>query len=257
MQTCNTWIAAQASPRLAYINGIITLQMSGPTHNSLLLLYSFASYGICLLVAPSALAEPQTPVVIPRPSQGLQWRTSSSTVTAGRPLGWRTINPLAQLAADPVTPDPQAAEPAKPAQQSAWIVGVGAGARIGAGEPTYPMVYGRLGRKLDRTTSLSLRPRYIFGNSDLLGRSNSQGAFQMPLTLDVKATSWLTPYAGGGIATNTDSTGQTNGMLSLGADISLSRNLAIDLGVNYIIQPASIDSNGRDFEFNSVLYLRF
>jgi opacity protein-like surface antigen len=110
---------------------------------------------------------------------------------------------------------------------------------------------------LDKNTSLSLRPRYIFGNSDLQGRSNNEGAFQMPLTLDLKATSWLNPYLGGGIATNTDSTGQTNGMVSLGADISISRNLAIDLSVNYIIQSNADDSNDRDIEFTSVLYLRF
>lgn len=231
--------------------------MSGFSQGASWLVCSFISCGVSLVVTPWALAEPLNPVVIPRPSQGLQWRTSSPAVTAGQPLNWRTVNPLAQLAADPATPDPQTSEPAKPAQQSAWIVGVGGGARIGTGEPTYPMVYGRLGRKLGGTTSLSLRPRYIFGNSDLRGRSNGQGAFQMPLTLDLKATSWLTPYVGAGIATNTDSTGQTNGMLSFGADIGLGRNLAIDLGANYIIQPANVDSNGRDIEFTSVLYLRF
>jgi opacity protein-like surface antigen len=224
-----------------------------------------------VLVTPQAMANPLNWSERQAPTPGLQWNTQAPEDAAGRSLTWQTVNPLDQLASDgnprqpsgstpaaaPATPDATAAEPDNPAQQRPWIIGIGGGARIGAGEPTYPMVYGRLGHMLNRDAALSLRPRYIFGNSNQLGRSNSEGAFQMPLTLDVKPTSWLSPYLGGGIATNTDSTGQTNGMLSLGADISISRNLAIDLGMNYIFQPNAIDSTNGDFEFTSVLYLRF
>ena len=110
---------------------------------------------------------------------------------------------------------------------------------------------------LDGNTSLSLRPRYIFGNSDLQGKSNSEGAFQMPLTLDLKPTSWLSLCLGGGFATNTDSPGKTNGMVSLGADIMISSNVVIDLGLSYIFQSSSLDSDNGDLEFTTVLYLRF
>jgi opacity protein-like surface antigen len=187
------------------------------------------------------------------------------------PLNWQTVSPLEQLAADgfalqpsettsgadPTTPAPSSAQSANLAAQSPWIIGIGGGARIGSGEPTYPMVYGRLGRKLDSNVGLSMRPRYIFGNSDLQGQSNSEGAFQLPFTLDFRPTSWLSPYLGGGIATNTDTTGKTDGMVSLGADLSIGRNLAIDLGVNYIFQSSSVDSTSGDLEFTTVLYLRF
>lgn len=224
-----------------------------------------------LVVMPPAMANPLNWSEGYAPTSGLQWTTPASPASAAPPLAWQTVNPLDQLAdggspqppsgfsSDPVPPttDGSAAEPRYPEQQRPWIVGVGGGARIGSGEPTYPMVYGRVGRMLNPDVALSLRPRYIFGNSDQLGRSNSEGAFQMPLTLDFKPSTWLSPYLGAGIATNTDSTGQTNGMLSVGADISLSRNLAIDLGMNYILQPNSIDSTNGDFEFTSVLYLRF
>lgn len=224
-----------------------------------------------LLVESQALAKPLTWAESLRRSQTLQWDASSQQDNVIRSLPWKSVERSKHLAfeapidqalgstpgADSSTQDGPSAEPLKPSQQSSWIVGLGGGARIGTGEPTYPLVYARLGHKIDKTVSLSLRPRYIFGNSDLQGRSNNEGAFEMPLTLDVKATSWLSPYLGGGIATNTDSTGQTNGMLSLGADISITRNLAIDIGVNYIFQPKAVDSDGGDFEISTAVYYRF
>ena len=223
-----------------------------------------------LLATPQAWAEPRLRSEAGEPQPTLPW-TSTGAGYQG-PRGWKTIDPLQQpgvdgiagqpaaspTTADPTLPDEQpASEPTKPAPQSPWILGIGGGARIGAGEPTYPMVYGRLGRMVHRDASLSLRPRYIFGNSDQQGQSNREGAFQMPLTLDLKPTNWLSPYLGGGIATNTDSTGKTDGMFSMGVDISINRNLAIDIGMNYIFQSSSVDSNKGDFEFTSVLYLRF
>jgi hypothetical protein len=235
------------------------------------LLCSTTAFFTPFMVAQQVLANQPNWTESPRVTKALQWNIPAPAETAGKPLTWQTVNPLDQpgddgsaaqrpggiSGANPTTPDPPSAESGNTAPQSSWIVGIGAGARIGSGEPTYPMVYGRLGRMLDSNIALSLRPRYIFGNSDLQVRSNSEGAFQMPLTLDFKLTPWLSPYLGGGIATNTDSTGKTNGMLSLGADISISRHIAIDLGLNYVFQSDSIDSNGRDLEFTSVLYVRF
>jgi opacity protein-like surface antigen len=220
---------------------------------------------------PQALANQPTWSQSPATTTELQWATTSTAELAGKPLAWTILSPSearveaagsgqqagSTTPADPTPTASPSTEPAKTNQQNPWIIGIGGGARIGAGEPTYPMVYGRLGRMLDKNASLSLRPRYIFGNSDLQGRSNNEGAFQMPLTLDLKATSWLNPYLGGGIATNTDSTGKTNGMLSAGTDILINPYLAIDLGVNYIFQSNSSDANNGDFEFTSVLYLRF
>ena len=67
----------------------------------------------------------------------------------------------------------------------------------------------------------SIRPRHIFGNIDLVENRNSEGAFQMPITIDVKPLGPVNPYFEGGIATNTDSTGETNGMLSGRIDVRL------------------------------------
>ena len=46
-------------------------------------------------------------------------------------------------------------------------------------------------------------------------------------------------------------------MVGLGADIRLARNIALDLSLNYIIEPNVNDSNGGDFELTTVLYCRF
>lgn len=141
--------------------------------------------------------------------------------------------------------------------RSPWILGVGGGARIGVGEPTYPMIYSRIGRIVGSDVALSLRPRYVFGNSDLQGNANKQGAFQIPLTVDLVPNHWISPYLGGGIATATDSTNKTDSMLSIGADLQLGSNISLDLGLNYIFQSRSTDSNQRDVELTSVIYLRF
>jgi opacity protein-like surface antigen len=221
----------------------------------------------------------ETPV---QPSP-LQWLQRSPSDAQVRPLSWQTVTRLDIVAGngstqqslssttgvdpalplnpetplDPSTPKAASPELAKSVQQNPWIIGFGGGARIGIGEPTYPEVYGRLSRIIDQNIAISVRPRYIFGNVDRQGRSNSDGAFQLPLTLDLKPLSWFSPYLGGGIATNTDTSGKTDGMLSLGADISISRKLSLDIGINYIFQSNTFDNNNRDIEFSTVLYYRF
>ena len=213
----------------------------------------------------------------------LEWLQRPPSVAQVRPLSWQTVtrlnivagngstqqslssttgvNPALPLNSatplDPSTPDAASPEPAKSVQQNPWIIGFGGGARIGIGEPTYPEVYGRLSRIIDQNIAISVRPRYIFGNIDRQGQSNSDGAFQLPLTLDLKPLSWFSPYLGGGIATNTDSSGKTNGMLSFGTDISIGRKFSLDIGANYIFQSNIYDNNNRDIEFSTVLYYRF
>lgn len=198
--------------------------------------------------------------------QARPWRlkaTDGSTPSAWRITDDPSPEPILDDAksGDILTSAPQSSQVQSAADQPVtnepWIVGVGGGARVGAGEPTYPMVYGRLGRQLSPQFSLSLRPRYIFGDSDLQGESNQEGSFQMPLTIDLYPASPFSPYAGAGIATNTDSTGRTDAMLSFGADINFTEVLSIDIGLNYIFQSSDVDQNGRDIEFTSVLYLKF
>jgi hypothetical protein len=108
---------------------------------------------------------------------------------------------------------------------------------------------------LDEDLALSIRPSYIFGNSDQFGEANNEGAFQMPVTLDFAPNYWVSPYIGIGIATNTDSNGSTDLLLSAGLDFRLTKNISIVTGLNYIRQTDDADS--RDIEGITVLYLRF
>jgi opacity protein-like surface antigen len=136
-------------------------------------------------------------------------------------------------------------------------MGLGGGVRIGIGndEPTYGMVYGRIGREIGKDAALSLRPAYIFGNVNSDGSSNNQGAFQMPLTLDIYPNSPVSPYAGVGVATNTDSSGNADAMITAGLDINLVKHLSLSLGLNYIFD--SSDQDNKDVEAFTVLYYRF
>lgn len=212
----------------------------------------------------------------------LQWLQRSPSDAQVRPLSWQTVTRLDIVAGngstqqslssttgvDPALPlypappldssTPNAASPelAKSVQKNPWIIGFGGGAEFEP-DPILPVVYARIGRFVSRNASISLRPRYIFGTTDLKGQKNSEGVFQLPLTLDLQFSRWLNPYLGGGISTNTNTTGRTNGMVSLGADIRLARNIALDLSLNYIIEPNVNDSNGGDLELTTVLYYRF
>jgi opacity protein-like surface antigen len=251
-------------------------RMAKPFAKILGMLGPFAAFAGPFSGTPEALADQPIWNPTQMPSTGLQWSRASTDEAAGRPVAWQTRSQseprmvawsaAQQTAQSSTSAEPPTSEippsktsseaPSTSEPQSPWIVGIGGGA-ASEPDPSFALVYGRLGLMLDRNASLSLRPRYIFGNTDRQGRSNNEGVFQLPMTLDIQPSSWLSPYIGGGISTNTDSTGQTNGMLSLGADIAISRNLAIDLSVNYILQPNANDSNGGDFELTSVLYLRF
>jgi hypothetical protein len=88
----------------------------------------------------------------------------------------------------------------------------------------------------------------------LQGVDNSDGAFQLPITLDLFPRALLSPYFGGGVAINTDTTHATDAMLTGGIDLNLLPNLTLGLNVNYIFQTAIDDT---DWGAMALLYLRF
>ena len=116
------------------------------------------------------------------------------------------------------------------------------------------MLTGRLGYAFGEGFGVSLRPTYIFLNRDLQGVDNSDGAFQLPLTLDLFPRSILSPYFGGGLATNTDTSNTTDAMLTGGFDLNLVRHLTLGFNVNYVFQSALNDT---DWEAMALLYFRF
>lgn len=172
------------------------------------------------------------------------------------PLAWRPVSPYEVL--PPAHQTEAAVETAvpvvDPATRPGPIVGIGAGYHGFAGDRPSPVLTGRLGYAFGEGFGLSLRPTYIFLNRDLQGVDNSEGAFQLPLTLDLFPRALISPYFGAGLATNTDTTHTTDTMLTGGVDLNLLPHLTLGLNVNYIFQP---DLNDTDWEAMALLYLRF
>jgi hypothetical protein len=141
-----------------------------------------------------------------------------------------------------------------PATLPGPIFGIGTGYHGFAGDRSSPVLTGRLGYAFGEEFGVSLRPTYIFLNRDLQGVDNSDGAFQMPLTLDLFPRAVFSPYFGAGIATNTDTNNTTDAMLTGGIDLNLVRYLTLGLNVNYIFESSLNDT---DWEAMALLYFRF
>lgn len=144
--------------------------------------------------------------------------------------------------------------------RSRGIYGVGGGVRTGSytGDSTAAFITGRVGYKLDDNFAISIRPTGIYGPSDDNNNSNNNYddgfEFRLPVTLDLFHSSFISPYIGGGIATNVDNLGYTDGMLTGGVDINITKWVSIGLNANYIYQ-SNIDDT--DWEALGMIYLRF
>ena len=187
-----------------------------------------------------------------------------------RPLQWTAVEqygaipPQFQPVPAKVSPEELAAKPrVEGPYRSRGIYGVGGGIRAGnyTGDTTAGVVTARVGYKLDETFSVSLRPTGIFGpdpnnnnNDDDDDNDNSGFELRLPLTLDIFHNGFITPFVGGGIATNVDNLGYTDGMLTGSVDINLTKWITVSLNVNYIYQT---NINDTDKEALGMLYLRF
>ena len=186
-----------------------------------------------------------------QPSTSPNWKLTNPGSTpdstkisqSNQPLGSQPGQP------DPTTTAPQSTPPGKP------FLDVGIGPRIGIGEPTYPAASLRFGVPLSTTTSLSLRPFYVFGNSDSNGAPNSQGEFTIPLTLDLFTNSPVSVYFGPGATWNVDSSGLTVFSLSGGLDFKIIEKIRLSTGLYYGMDN---DRSGfGDWGANAFLYFRF
>ncbi len=176
--------------------------------------------------------------------------------------GWEPVIDAATLPPE-YLPPPANRDPAElaivPRQgkpiENVGIYGIGGGVNFGSDLPNSGVFTGRIGYKLNETLAVSLRPSVIFGNRDVLGRYNGQTSFQLPLTLDLFRRSVVSPYLGGGIATNTYSTGQTNAMLTGGVDLNITQNVTLGFNVNYVFLPEGVTFDA--LQAMTLLYLKF
>ncbi len=180
------------------------------------------------------------------------------------PAPWQSVSNELALAPE-YLPKPAVFKPADLAAvprtrgiiENVGIYGIGGGVRFGAGDTTNGVITGRIGYKLSDTTAVSVRPSWIFTNNNSNNNNNSSntdGSLRLPLTVDFNRRGFVSPYIGGGIATNVDSNNQTNGMFTGGLDLNIHENVTLGLNVNYIFQP---DVNDTDWEAMTLLYLRF
>jgi len=213
---------------------------------------------VVLAATPTVLAQGLQPLapwrqVVPQ-APAAAWTSLSDRRT--NPLAWRPVSRYEVL---PPAQQPEvAAESAIPVVDPATlpgpIFGIGTGYHGFAGDRSSPVLTGRLGYAFGEEFGVSLRPTYIFLNRDLQGVDNSDGAFQMPLTLDLFPRAVFSPYFGAGIATNTDTNNTTDAMLTGGIDLNLVRYLTLGLNVNYIFESSLNDT---DWEAMALLYFRF
>lgn len=222
---------------------------------------SLLSIWIYPLLAFSAVAQaqqlPSKPVWEPSPIEPMN-----------PSIQWSAVDDYGSLPAQfqpaPAKFDPKelAAKPrVEGPYKSRGIYGFGAGVRPGVytGDPTNALFTARIGYKLNQDVSLSLRPSFLIGNgnqndSNFSNGSGNETELRLPLTLDLFNRSFITPFVGGGLATNVDGLGYTDGMLTAGVDLNLTKWLTLGSNVNYIYQS---NINDTDWEVLSMLYLRF
>jgi hypothetical protein len=210
-----------------------------------------------LLSAPShSQTLPSRPVWVPTPvddlNGSLQWTAVDQY--SSFPPQFRPIP--ANFTSQELNAKPRNAGP----YISRGLFGFGGGVRAGVytGDPTNAVFTTRFGYKLDQNFAISLRPSVIFSSYDNNNNNNnnffSNSELRAPLTFDLFHHSIISPYIGGGLATNADGLGYTDGMLTGGIDLNITKYLTIGLNVNYIYQ-TNIDDT--DWEALGLLYLRF
>lgn len=191
----------------------------------------------------------------------------TGTELGDRTFRWTPVEKFADMPAQ-LLPIPARRDPrelaARPRVEGPYkergIFGVGGGVRAGTytGDPTNGLLTTRFGYKLDQNFSISIRPTSIFTDNNANNNNNNDffnnNEFRLPLTFDLFHSTLISPYVGGGLATNADGLGYTNGMLTGGLDLNITKFLTLGMNVNYIYQT---QINDTDWEALGMLYLRF
>lgn len=111
---------------------------------------------------------------------------------------------------------------------------VGVGVRAGLNDPTAAAINAKVKLTTMGDLSLSVRPELFIGSS-VEGR--------LPLTVEGSLMEGLNPYAGAGLAYNTDGTHAVDPMVTAGLDLGVGHNLVLDLELNVIFQTTASDTD--------------
>lgn len=207
---------------------------------SVLLLGPLAAPGLASLEPPSIpedLAGTRPPDSLTPPP----WQPAPEN---SGPLQWQAVRQEADLPAEFRTqPDPRPQSelygtPATSWKRSLPIVGLGMGFRALAQDDTLPIVQGSL--RLLQTGNPVLSSISARSAMTLPTRSNCdfgpgcQSEYRVAATLDFFQGSGMGLYIGGGAALNKDSLHQDYGMMVVGAELNMSRNITLTSQINWI-----------------------
>lgn len=112
---------------------------------------------------------------------------------------------------------------------------IGGGIRAGFRDDTAFILNGKVKLTDLGDVSLSGRPTVLFGDEVEL---------RLAITGEGELAPNLSPFIGGGIAVNTDGTGDSDPLLAFGAEYQIDRQLVIQVGGNILFK-----SNDTDTEF--------
>ncbi len=121
---------------------------------------------------------------------------------------------------------------------------VGVGIRAGLSDPTAFVIDSKIKiTELADVATLSVRPAVVFDNSTEL---------RLPLSVDLGLSERFFPYGGAGVAYNADGSSRIDPMITGGVDVSITRNLVLDLNLNMLFKP-----NDTDTEFTATINYAF
>lgn len=110
---------------------------------------------------------------------------------------------------------------------------LGAGARAGFNDETAAVINAKVKVADFGEISLSGRPAIFLG---------SETEFRLALTGEGEIAPNCSPFVGGGLAVNTDGSGNVDPMLSAGVDFQLAKQVVMQVGGNFIFEANDTDT---------------
>lgn len=110
---------------------------------------------------------------------------------------------------------------------------VGVGIRAGLNDDTAAVINAKVTVADFGEISLSGRPAIFLGN---------ETEFRLSLTGEGEIAPNLSPFFGGGVAINTDGSGDVNPLLTTGFDFQIAEHVAIQVGGNLIFKSSDTDA---------------
>ena len=111
---------------------------------------------------------------------------------------------------------------------------VGVGIRAGFNDPTAFVIDSKVKlTDLADAATLSVRPAVLFDDGAEL---------RLPISVDFGVSERFYPYAGAGVAYNADGSSRIDPLITGGIDVSITRNLVLDLNLNMLFKPDDTDT---------------